>query len=414
MSWPVTTIDDIKSPERYSCVGGPFGSDLTGRDYVSEGVPVIRGSNLPAELDFLDDGFVFVSAEKAAALRANTAAPGDLVFTQRGTLGQVGLIPLSARFPEYVISQSQMKLRVDPSRVDPRFLYYFFRHPNTVQQVISRAITSGVPHINLSILKAFCVPCPPLRDQFRVVSVLASFDNLIANNRRRMALLEQAARLIYEEWFVRLRFPGHDGVRVVDGVPEGWARVAIPDVAETIGGGTPSTSVEAYWQDGDIEWVTPTDVTKNRHYVLTSAERTITAAGLAASSAKLLPKHAILMSSRASIGYFAIPGREVCTNQGFIAVVCHKEEFWPYLLMQLSSRVEEIRSLGTGTTFLEVSKGKFRNLQVVRPSDPVVAAYARAVTPFFDQVRKLKQQNEVLVRARDLLLPRLMSGEVVV
>jgi type I restriction enzyme S subunit len=229
-----------------------------------------------------------------------------------------------------------------------------------------------------------------------------------------MALLEQAARLIYDEWFVRLRFPGHEGVRVVDGVPEGWARVAIPDVADTIGGGTPATGVDAFWHEGDIEWVTPSDVTKNPHFVLTTVERAITSAGLAASSAKLLPKHAILMSSRASIGFFAIPGREVTTNQGFISIVCHDPQMWPYLLMHLSSRVEEIRGLGTGTTFLEVSKGKFRNLMVLRPSGSVLAAYAEAVSPVFEQIRKLKQQNEVLVRTRDLLLPRLMSGEVTV
>ncbi|MFM2068081.1 MAG: hypothetical protein RLZZ584_2990, partial [Pseudomonadota bacterium] len=113
MRWPSVKIDAIKSNTRYALVGGPFGSNLTTRDYVDDGVPVIRGTNLPQDSEFLDDGFVFVSEGKADALASNLAHPGDIVFTQRGTLGQVGIIPESARFRRYVVSQSQMKLTVN-------------------------------------------------------------------------------------------------------------------------------------------------------------------------------------------------------------------------------------------------------------------------------------------------------------
>lgn len=148
-------MDAIKAQVPYAFVGGPFGSNLTTRDYVDEGVPVIRGNNLPADSWFHDDDYVFISEKKADDLRANTAFPGDLVFTQRGTLGQVGLIPREAKHQRYIISQSQMKLTVDPEVVDPRFVYYFFRLPATVTSVINHALTSGVPHINLGILKDF-------------------------------------------------------------------------------------------------------------------------------------------------------------------------------------------------------------------------------------------------------------------
>ena len=184
MRWNAVKLDHIKSPERYSLVGGPFGSELTMRDYTNEGVPVIRGNNLPDDRSFHDDDFAFVSEEKAGKLAPNTAYPGDVVFTQRGTLGQVGLIPPYARFSRYIISQSQMKLTVDRQRADPRFVYYFFRLPTTIQRIKNHALSSGVPHINLGILKSIDVPLPSLDLQKRTADVLSGYDDLIENNGR--------------------------------------------------------------------------------------------------------------------------------------------------------------------------------------------------------------------------------------
>ena len=228
---------------RYAFVGGPFGSNLTTRDYVEEGVPVIRGNNLPADRLFLDENFVFVTDEKADHLQANTAYPGDIIFTQRGTLGQVGVIPLEAKFSRYVISQSQMKLSVNPEKANARFVYYFFRMPSMVQSVINHALTSGVPHINLGILKDFELPLPPLTVQEHIADILSAYDDLIENNRRRMALLEEAARQLYREWFVRLRFPGHEHTRITHGLPEGWERQTLGQLADITMGSKPRITI---------------------------------------------------------------------------------------------------------------------------------------------------------------------------
>ena len=393
MKWPCFKIEEIKANVRYSLVGGPVGSELTTRDYVEEGVPVIRGANLPDERSFNDDDFVFVREEKADQLIANNACPGDIIFTQRGTLGQVGVIP---------------------EKADTRFVFYFFRHSDTVQKIKNHALTSGVPHINLGILREFEIPLPPLRVQHEIAAILSAYDDLIENNRRRMALLEESARLLYREWFVRLRFPGHEHTRIVDGVPDGWEINRIGDIADCVGGGTPSTNVPAYWEDGSITWVTPTDVTRNQHFVLLEAERKITEAGLKSSSSKLVPPYAILMTSRASVGFFAIAGRDVCTNQGFISIVPQDIVFSTFLLFQFSERVEEIRAMGSGSTYPEVSRGKFREFQVLIPPKRLVADFDEQATLLFKQIRVLKQQNQKLRAARDLLLPRLMSGEIAV
>ncbi|HRY89630.1 MAG TPA: restriction endonuclease subunit S, partial [Rubrivivax sp.] len=197
LQWPVVRLSELASPKKGSMAGGPFGSDLVSADYVEEGVPVIRGVNLPPDQRLSLDGVVYVSEAKADALHLNCAHPGDLVFTQRGTLGQVGLIPEDSPYSRYLISQSQMKMTVDRSKADPVYLYYYFRLRSTVQYIENHALQAGVPHINLGILRKLEVFCPPLGAQCKIAAILSAYDDLIANNQRRIALLEGMAEEIY-------------------------------------------------------------------------------------------------------------------------------------------------------------------------------------------------------------------------
>ena len=147
-AWTVRTVGVLAaSHHQYSCAGGPFGSDLTRKDYVnSPGVPVIRGSNLSGPSAWLnEDEFVFVSDEKADTLKRNSAFPGDLILTQRGTLGQVCRIPIQSRFARYMLSQSQMKVTVDENRVNPSFLLAYFRSPKALELIETMTIGTGVP-----------------------------------------------------------------------------------------------------------------------------------------------------------------------------------------------------------------------------------------------------------------------------
>jgi type I restriction enzyme S subunit len=196
-------LDHLRAEGDYTFVGGPFGSDLTQRDYVpNPGVPVIRGTNLGgSESRFIDDGFVFVSESKAQSLRRNTALPGDVVFTQRGTLGQVAVIPKMARFDRYVISQSQMKMTPDLSKLDSRYLYHYFRTPRTLDRLLAQTQATGVPHINLGILKRFPVVLPPLPDQRRIATILDKADDLRAKRRAALVQLDGLAQSVFVEMF---------------------------------------------------------------------------------------------------------------------------------------------------------------------------------------------------------------------
>ena len=185
----------------------------------------------------------------------------------------------------------------------------------------------------------------------------------------------------------------------------------IGDVCDTIGGGTPSTSKPEYW-GGDIKWVTPTDITSKDSLPLLTIAGRITQEGLNKSSAKLLPPYTILMTSRASIGFFGMAPFEVCTNQGFISIIPHSENLRMYMLYMLKSRKEEIVMNANGSTFLEISKGRFRKMRMLIPDDLTLNKFEKRARAIFDTVMKLEQQSMILARQRDLLLPRLMSGKL--
>lgn len=267
------------------------------------------------------------------------------------------------------------------------------------------------PGLSVTKVSKLRVEMPPLSVQRRIASILSAYDNLIENNTRRIRLLEQMAENIYKEWFVRFRFPSHENAEFENGLPKGWKLEHIGDVCETIGGGTPSTSKPEYW-GGDIKWVTPTDITSKDSLPLLTIAGRITREGLNKSSAKLLPPYTILMTSRASIGFFGMAPFEVCTNQGFISIIPHSENLRMYMLYMLKSRKEEILLNANGSTFLEISKGRFRKMRMLIPDDLTLNEFEKRARAIFDTVMKLEQQSMILARQRDLLLPRLMSGKL--
>ncbi len=233
--WIEAKLDEIKSDEKGSLVSGPFGSNIGSRFFVEQGIPVIRGNNLTlGEEKFIDNGFVFITEEKATELRNCNARAGDIIFTAAGTLGQVGLIPTISEYETYIISNKQMRLRLDTKRCQPLFVYYCLSAPHMRSFIASQNKGSSVPLLTLGIVRNLKIPMPPLAVQKKIAAILSAYDDLIENNRRRIALLEKMAEEIYREWFVRMRFPGHENVKIVKGVPDGWQPTLIGNLLRRI------------------------------------------------------------------------------------------------------------------------------------------------------------------------------------
>lgn len=291
-----------------------------------------------------------------------------------------------------------------------RYLCYALNQQLRLLKTMSSGSTTKF--LTVRMLDNLDIPLFGINIQTQIVNILSAYDDLIENNQKQIKLLEEAAQRLYKEWFVDLRFPGHENTKIVDGVPEGWRVASIADICDTVGGGTPSTKIQSYYEKGDILWVTPTDITRNFSLALLDTEKKITPEGLKNSSAKMLPAETILMTSRASVGFFGMCKYEVCTNQGFISCIPKRENLQMYLLFNLKSRVEEIRQKAGGSTYLEISKTVFRELKIILPKDEVLAEYQKNVHDIFDEIYCRTEMIKSLVDMRNRLLPKLMSGEV--
>ena len=303
---------------------------------------------------------------------------------------------------------------VNINDLDCDFLYYYMGQ-QSIREAMAKTMVgaSGRQRVNNKVFNDLQINLPPLQTQHRIATILSRYDSLIENYQKQIKLLEEAAQRLYKEWFVDLRFPGHENTNIVDGVPEGWEKKKISDVCETVGGGTPSTKVPAYYKGGRIKWVTPTDITRNNCICLLDTDKKITEEGLRNSSTKMVPAGTILMTSRASVGYFGIADFEVCTNQGFISCI-PIPNMQMYLLFNLMSRVDEIRQKAGGSTYLEISKSVFRNFDIVCPSEIILLQFQDKASLVLKKEKTLSLQLRLLTEARDRLLPKLMSGEITV
>ena len=384
-----------------------------GRQFFGSGYPFLTFSTvfnnwfLPKELDSLVQ-----SSDKER--EACSIKKGDVFITRTSeTMDELGMSSVALRdYPDATYNGFTKRLRPITDDVIPEYIGYYLRSPKFRGKFMAFSTMTTRASLANGDLLGMEVELPSKEEQYRIATILSRYDSLIENYQKQIKLLEEAAQRLYKEWFVDLHFPGHENTKIFDGVPEGWEKMKIADVCDTIGGGTPSTKVSSYYEGGTINWVTPTDITKNNSLCLLSTEKKITNEGLNHSSAKMLPKEAILMTSRASVGFFGICDFEVCTNQGFISCVPFEKDFQMYLLYNLINRVEEIRIKAGGSTYLEISKSVFRNFDIICPAQSVIKKFQGKAHCFLERTRIIAKQIRLLTEARDRLLPKLMNGEI--
>ena len=338
----------------------------------------------------------------------------DLVFTCWGTIGQVGLIPEGGPYSEYIISNKQLKLRVNRDMADPVFCFYYLASPAGVAYIRNRGIGVAVPGINLGILKALPIALPSLDIQNRIAATLSAYDDLIENNRRRMALLEQLARLLYEEWFVRLRFPGSERVRTVDGVPRGWERKSLSDLCESIDYGyTASAEQEEvgpkFLRITDIvptliDWASVPHCTiedsRLERFRLREGDLVIARTGATVGHAKRLHKR---HPETVFASYLVRLRLRADVDNIMVGVFVESDAYKGY-----------VRSRVGGAAQPNANAQVLAAAEILVPPQGVQQSFQELVTPLVDEREVLQLQNQKLATARDLLLPRLMSGEIAV
>ena len=393
---------------------GPFGSDVKKEFYVDNGVPILNGSNLQG-FKLQEDSFGYLTKEKADSLKKCNAHRGDIIVTHRGTLGQIVYVPVNSKYDRYVISQSQFRFRCKADLVDVQYLVYYFHTREGQYKILANASQVGVPALAraTSTFRLIDIKLPPLNDQRRIASILSSLDRKIELNNKINADLEEMAQAIFKNWFVDFE-PFKDG-KFVDSelgmIPEGWKVGRLDEIADVVGGSTPSKAKPEYYTQKGIAWLTPKDLSNHPAVYSSRGEIDITEEGYNSTSTKLMPKGTVLFTSRAPIGYISIAQNDICTNQGFKSLV-PKKAGTCFLYCFLKCVTPEIENKSTGSTFKEASGSLMKSLQVIMPEQKVFEDFETIVSPLFARIEFLEKENSRLSLLRDTLLPRLMSGEL--
>ncbi|HEY4640142.1 MAG TPA: restriction endonuclease subunit S [Thermoanaerobaculia bacterium] len=341
-----------------------------------------------------------------------TPRVGDVVFTYEATLHRYAVIPEDFRG---CLGRRVALVRPDPRKADSRYLLYYFLSRRWRALMQSSILTGAtVDRIPIANFPNFPITLPTLQAQRRTAQVLTAYDDLIENNRRRLALLEESARQLYREWFVRLRFPGYEHTRIV-GELEGWERRSLSRCATFFSGGTPSKAREDFW-DGDIPWASSGELTELR---IADTALKITAEAAEAGS-RMVPHETILAVVRgmslAKEWRISLTSREMAFNQDLKAIIANDDVDPLYLFHALDAQRDQVRDrageASHGTKKLETAV--LSSLPILVPPASLQTLFREHVEPMHAQWDNLHRQNEKLRAARDLLLPRLMSGELVV
>ena len=411
MNWTRVELQDIALQEKGAIVSGPFGSNISAKYFVDEGIPVIRGNNLTkGKAKFIDSGFAYLTEAKAAEFSNCMAKTDDIIFTAAGSIGQVGIIPPEARYEKYVISNKQLRVRLDGLKVNPNFVFAWLSSSQMVRHLESMNNGGAVPLLNLGIIRRIPVPLPPIGTQDRIAELLSAYNDLIENNRRRIALLEEAARLLYREWFVHFRFPGHEHVKVIDGIPEGWDQRTLGDIAETN-----NESYRAKELPDAINYIDISSVAQGR---VVSKTQVPASEAPGRARRKIRDGDTIWSNVRPNLRAYALmlePDELDVVSTGFTVLTATRIPFtWLYMFVTTDNFVGHLVNHATGVGYPAVRPDDFERAELPLAPKVLLQQFHETAEPDFRLICKLDQQNQKLAQARDLLLPRLMNGEIAV
>ncbi|AIM17863.1 Type I specificity subunit S.BstXI [Bacillus sp. X1(2014)] len=319
---------------------------------------------------------------------------GTVLFSSRAPIGYVAIadnwLTTNQGFKSFICNEEI---------IYNEYLYYFL----IAKRDFIETFANGSTFKELSSTSAKNIPInlPSLEEQKKIVTILGDLDRKIELNYKIIESLEKIAERTYKYWFVDELNQDEQHIR------NGWETAKIGDVVELLGGGTPKTSESKYWEDGDINWFTPSDLTKTRQLFVRDSQRKITIDGLNNSAAKLIPPYSLLMSSRATIGELAINQESATTNQGFIVLIPNEKISIYQLYFWAKLNKSKIISMANGSTFKEISKRDFKSLEIILPKN--IDTFNSIMQDYFRKIEELIDEIKILKTARDNLIPKLIK-----
>ncbi len=404
--WKSYKLGDISTIQT-----GPFGSQLHQSDYVESGVPCIMPTNIGRMLDFQVAGIAHISEGDALKLSRHIVHEGDIVYSRRGDIEKCAYV--SQEQDGWFCGTGCLKITINSNLAVPKFVAYYLSTDEIKSWIVGNAVGTTMLNLNTSVLADVPLSLPSIQMQKRCVQILDSIENKIALNNRINHNLEEQAQALYKSWFVDFEpFKGGDFVDSELGlIPEGWRVGTLSELGDIVAGGTPSKTKPEYYTNNGIAWLTPKDLSIKCNKFTARGEIDITEDGYKNSSAKLMPRGSVLFSSRAPIGYISIAKGDICTNQGFKSVV-PTYAGTAYLYYWLCENTEAIEAQASGSTFKEASGSLMRFFPALVPEKSVIDSFEKELSPILNEQEILEEEINHAEQIRDSLLPRLMSGEL--
>ena len=457
VDWPSYTIEEIAAELPNALSTGPFGSAISSKFFTDNGVPVIRGGNLSADVDtrLSDEGLVFVSPEKAKEFSRSIVRKGDLIFTCWGTINQVGFLDGRSKYAEYIISNKQMKLTPDPKKINPLFLYYVFSSPAKQAEILANGIGAAVPGFNLGQLKKHIVQLPPIEVQDKIASILGTIDGKIELNRQINQTLEQIAQTIFKSWFVdfepvkakiEAKAAGQDPERAamcaISGklepeldqlppeqyqqlaataalfpdalvkselglIPEGWEVRPLDQIADYLNG----LALQKFPPENDTDYLPVIKIAQLKKGDTEGADR---------ASSKLKPEYIVndgdvLFSWSGSLAVDVWCGGLGALNQHLFKVTSPDYPKWFYLFWTKFHLIDfQSIAADKAVTMGHIQRKHLTAALCVVPPALKVEKFDAFVAPLLAQQIELRKESRDLATLRDTLLPKLLSGELTV
>lgn len=374
------------------------------------GIPFVTISNITDTNRFDFDNTAFVSKEYYNNLDTKRKAQaGDILYSVVGSFGIPILIKETVPF---VFQRHIAILKPNTAIVDPRFLYYTMLSREFFAKADAVAMGTAQRTIGLAALRKIMIALPAVSIQHKISDILSSYDNLIENNQKQIALLEETAQRLYKEWFVDLRFPGYEDVPIVDGVPEGWERNRTDSFFSISIGKTPPRAEKQWFVSGSdgIPWLSISDMGSADAFAFVTNEA-LTEEAVNKFHVKVVPPGTVFVSFKLTVGRVAIAAMDMCTNEAIAHFHIEDAFMRAYTYCYLCNF--EYDTLGSTSSISKAVNSKIiKSMPFVMPRREVVQAFSKQVDPLLDMIKNKQLDCIKLKEARDRLLPKLMSGEL--
>ncbi len=406
-------IRTLKFKEITTKIGS--GSTPTGGNeaYKAFGTSLIRSMNV-YDFTFKYDGLAFIDEKQANKLKNVSVEENDILLNITGaSVARCCMVPseiLPAR-----VNQHVSIIRVDETKANPKYVLFYINSPSYKSYILGLSASGATREaLTKEVIENLTIPLPPLPIQQKIASILSSYDELIENNKQRIQLLEEMAEEIYKEWFVRLRFPGYETAKIVDGLPEGWEKVKADQIFDIKIGKTPPREETKWFTENKqgIKWISIRDINSSSVFIFNTNEE-IVYDGISKFNLNIVKKNTVILSFKLTVGKIAIATEDMVSNEAIAHFniidesIMNREYIYCYLKNFQYAELGNTSSIGNA-----INSKIVKRMPIIKPAKNIINRFSESICSMLDEIDVLNQKNQLLQETRDLLLPRLISGKL--